>query len=329
MTPAISLRVAAVQVASHADAAEANLSGAEPRVVEAARRGAQLVLCPEFLAPGYVYDEAIWSNAERRGGPTEAWLSRLSHAHSLYLGASYLEAEGDDFYNTFALAAPDGSIAGRVRKESLPGFEGWYFRSSNESKIIETELGRLAIGICQDCHTATFFRRLRSEAPDLILMPHSAPLLAAGADLARQSLREIVPFYAHAFGVPVVLANKARTQSRTPVPGVPGLKVRFSFAGLSSVCSADALIIARLADNEGLALGDVLLNSAKKRRPELPTDPYWSNPPPGSPRLTAALYRGLEKLGRHSYARNARRPLAARAIVSNLDGGFGHPTRAS
>jgi hypothetical protein len=83
---ATSIRVAAVQVASHAGAVLANLARAEPWVVEAARGGAKLVLCPELLAPGYVYDEVIWSSAERRGGPTEAWLTRLSSAHGIHLG---------------------------------------------------------------------------------------------------------------------------------------------------------------------------------------------------------------------------------------------------
>lgn len=315
MSSARSLRVAAVQSASHAGAVLANLARAEAWVVEAARRGAKLVLCPEFLAQGYFYDEAIWSSAERRGGPTEAWLARLSSAHGIHLGAGYLEAEGDDFYNTFALASPSGGIVGRVRKESLPGFEGWFFRSSDEPKVLDTELGRLAIGICQDSHTAAFFRRVRREAPDLILMPHSAPLLTAGAELARESLREIAPFYARTFGVPVVLANKAHTPSQTPVPGLPGLKVPFSFAGLSSVCSAGGGIVHRLADGEGIAIGDVLVDPANKLQPGLPADPYWAHPPPGFPRLTAALYMGMEKLGKWAYARNRRRPLAARAVA--------------
>ncbi len=49
----------------------------------------------------------------------------------------YIEVDGDDFCNTVALAAPDGSVVGWVRKESLPGFEGWYFRSDPGSRVIE------------------------------------------------------------------------------------------------------------------------------------------------------------------------------------------------
>jgi N-carbamoylputrescine amidase len=166
------LRLAGVQVESRNLDVQGNLRRAEALVAVAAQRGAELVLCPEFLAPGYVYDPSIWDVAEPRGGPTELWLARIARQHGLYIGASYLEASGDDFYNTFTLMRPDGTVAGRVRKESLPGFEGWFFRSCSESKVIETEIGRIGVGICHDNNTARFM--LGEPGPvDLLLMPHS------------------------------------------------------------------------------------------------------------------------------------------------------------
>ena len=207
---------------------------------------------------------------------------------------------------------------GRVRKESLPGFEGWYFRGSNAPKVIDTDFGRIAIGICQDNHSARFFRRLMRDDVDLVLMPHSAPCPEAGAESMRESLRAIAPFYARAFGVPVVLANKAHTPSRTPVPGLPGFRMSFTFAGLSSVCDADGRVMDRLADQEGMAIADVTLDPAKKLRPEPPADRYWSLPPPGYPRLAALAYELMEKLGERAYAKNPRRPSAAhRALTSS------------
>jgi len=119
------LRVAGVQVESRTLDVQGNLRRAEALVAVAAERGAELVLCPEFLAPGYVYDPSLWDAAEVRGGPTELWLAQMARQHRLYIGASYLEASGDDFFNTFTLMRPDGTPAGRVRKESLPGFEGY------------------------------------------------------------------------------------------------------------------------------------------------------------------------------------------------------------
>src|SRR5262245_59452756 len=175
MSEARVLRVAAVQVESRNGEVFANLARAEPWVREAAGRGARLVVCPEFLAAGYVYDESIWKSGEAKGGPTESWLARVASTYDVFVGATYLEADGDDFYNTFALASPRGDIVGRVRKQSLPMFEGWYFKSCDRPKFIDTELGRIGVGICHDNQTADFLRHVIREQPDVIVMPHSAP----------------------------------------------------------------------------------------------------------------------------------------------------------
>jgi N-carbamoylputrescine amidase len=309
------LRVAAVQVQSRDGGGEANLARAEPFVAQAAARGARLVLCPEFLAAGYVYDESIWGSGEPAGGPTEAWLRRLAAAHRVYVGATYLEVEGDDFYNTFALAAPDGTVAGRVRKESLPAFEGWFFKSCGRPKVIDTELGRISVGICQDNHTARFFRRVLGDEPDLILMPHSAPCVSFGGPIMREGLREIAPYYARSFGVPVVLANKATGRSRSPVPGVPLVRLPFDFPGLSSVVDSDGRVAERLGADEGVAVADVTIDPARKRRPETPTNIYWSRRPTVLPRLLGAFSVVFEYLGRRAYARNPARAAAARATA--------------
>ena len=312
------LRIAAVQVESHDGAIDANLARAEPFVAEAAAAGAKLVLCPEFLAAGYIYDAAIWKSGELRGGPTERWLTRLAAQHGIYLGASYLEADGDDFFNTFTLAAPDGSIAGRVRKESLPVFEGWYFKSCAQPKTIDTALGRIAVGICQDNHTARFMRQIADASPDLIVMPHSAPCAPFAAPLVREGLDEAPPFYARAFGVPVMLVNKARTRTRSPLPGIPFVRVPFSFPGRSMVVDSDARVIAQLRATEGIVLGDVTLDPARKRRPTVPRG-YWSRRPTRYPRAAGAFLVMMERLGTRAYTASAARVAAARAITGARD----------
>jgi predicted amidohydrolase len=88
MRPPRTLRLAAVQVESRDGEAEANLARAGLLVAEAAARGARLVLCPELLAAGYLYDESIWEAGEPRDGATETWLRRLAAVHRIYLGAS-------------------------------------------------------------------------------------------------------------------------------------------------------------------------------------------------------------------------------------------------
>ncbi len=307
------LGVAAVQVASDNGEVDRNLARAERRVEEAVARRAELVLCPEFLAAGYVYDEAIWRCAERREGPTEAWLSRLGARHGIMIGATYLEVSGEDFFNTFALAGRDGSILGRVRKESLPAFEGWYFKSCDKPKTIDTPFGRIGVGICQDNHTARFFERVIRDAPDLLLMPHSAPCGPLGGSLTRGLLAEVGPHYARAFGIPTVLVNKAVTRSRTPLPGVPLVRLPFVFPGMSTITDSDGHVVDQLADSEGIVVGDVVMDPLRKRIPPAPKSFYWSRPPAFFPRALGLFFAGLERLGKRAYARGDARRRAARS----------------
>jgi N-carbamoylputrescine amidase len=311
------LRVAGVQVESRNGEGEGNLRRAEAFVRLAAEQGAQLVLCPEFLAPGYIYHESIWEAAEQQGGLTEAWLREMSTTHDLYIGASYLEVSGDDFFNTFTLIKPDGSLAGCVRKQSLPAFEGWYFKSSADPKVIDTDLGRIGIGICNDNNTAAFMYSMIQARPDLLLMPHSAPgvqnrWFRLVTHATCQTLDSIAPFYARRFGIPTLMVNKAAGRgSHSPLPLLPFVRLRFRFPGMSVICDADGAVLDKLGDEKGIVIADVVLDASRKRKPcDLPRG-YWSRAPQHFPHVLGMAMRGLEILGKTAYAANPKRPRAA------------------
>jgi N-carbamoylputrescine amidase len=95
----------------------------------AARRGAELILLPELFSTGFELNDRSWQSAEPQGGPSERWLLDTARRHGCHIGGSYLEARGEDFFNTFALAAPDGSIAGRVRKSHPCSIEAYVFKA--------------------------------------------------------------------------------------------------------------------------------------------------------------------------------------------------------
>ncbi len=312
------IRVAGVQALSADGEAAANLAGAAKHVGQAAERGAQLVLCPEFLAAGYRYHASIWQSGEPIGGATEAWLCGLAKTHGIHVGATYLEASGSDFYNTFALAEPGGAICGRVRKESLPAFEGWYFRPSDGPKFIDTALGRLGVGICQDNHTARFARHMQAAAVDLLLMPHSAPCAVSLPSVARatqSSLHTVAEHYAEAFGIPTLMVNKAcGPDSRSPMPLFPFFSLRFRFPGLSRICAAGGQVLDRLSSGEGIVLADVHLDPSQKRRLAQKPTGYWFNPPKELPRLGGALFQTLELIARPAYGISLQRRRVARRL---------------
>ena len=75
-----------------------------------------------------------------------------------------------------------------------------------------------------------------------------------------QRLREVAGFYASHFGVPAVMVNKAAgPDSRSPVPCVPLVRLRFHYVGQSTICDADGNVRDQLDEQEGVVFGEVAL----------------------------------------------------------------------
>lgn len=316
------IRIAGVQATSVNGRGRDNLERATGHVAAAADRGAELILCPEFLAAGYIYEESIWDAAELRGGMTETWLRDMALTSKAYVGASYLEADGDDFFNTFTLVKPDGTVAGRVRKVSLPGCEGWFFKSCSGRKVIDTELGRIGVGICNDNMMASFMRTMHRERVDLMLMPHSAPMVRELPPISRlmhDGLVHLAPFYARQLGVPAVMVNKVSVRgSKTRLPPLPWLKLTFEFVGPSTIADADGKVLDRLDDREGIVVADVVLDPKRRRSAPPATGVYWSRDMAHGAKPVEWLWRGLARLGARAYGLNDRRKTAARAIEREI-----------
>jgi predicted amidohydrolase len=159
-------------------------------------------------------------------------------------------------------------------------------------------------------------RGIADASPDLILLPHSAPCTPVAKNLLREMVGEAAELYARAFGVPVVLVNKARTRTLTPLPQVPFVRMPMAFPGLSTVAEASGRVLMRLGSEEGIAIGDVTLDPARKRRPEVPRG-FWSRAPKRLSRIGAAFFMLMERRAKRVYAKNPARVRAARAIAQS------------
>jgi N-carbamoylputrescine amidase len=265
------LRVAAVQLDCQAGHVQENLEHASCFVETAARRGAQLVLLPELMPSGYQLTEDIWNCAEPLNGPTVAWLKALAQRLGIYLGTSFLEADGEDFYNTFVLITPGGDVAGRVRKSPAPSFEAYIYRAGQDSHVIDTAVGRIGVGICYENLLFERLIELYEAVVDLVLQPAAAgrikPFIPGDVKRFDDMIRRSAPHYARVLGVPVILANRTgRLQTKLPA-GMPDLKS--SFTGLSMIVDSDGAIKAKLGEEEGVIVADVQLDPGLKAREKL------------------------------------------------------------
>ncbi len=173
------LHLAAIQMVSVNGRVTENLTRAEHWAKLAAERRAEVVLLPELFSTGFEINARAWNAAEPQGGPTESWLVATARRHDYFIGGSYLERRGDDFFNTFALAGPTG-IVGRVRKRHPCSVEAYIFKGGDDPHVIETPLGRFGVAICYDSSLREVWDRILASSPDLLLLPMSAPTLALG-----------------------------------------------------------------------------------------------------------------------------------------------------
>jgi N-carbamoylputrescine amidase len=304
------LTLGVVQMDSEVGNVSANLEHAGELVRAAARQGAQIVLTPELMPSGYTLTEAIWDYAEPFDGPTAAWLTRLSKQLKIFLGTTFLEACGEDFYNTFALAAPDGSLVGKVRKDPPASLEAFFYRGGNGPHVIETALGRIGVGICFENLLYEHLLEMQSASVDLILQPMAAgrlkPMKAGDIELFDSMVRRCAPYHARTLGVPVAFSNRTGLIN-TELPGGFG-DFNSSFPGYSRIVDSDGAVKARTQAEEGAIVAEVILSPERKRSKKPPRyGGMWSFPMP----WFAHIWPETQQLGEKDYAENPRRRQAA------------------
>ncbi len=301
------VRLAAVQMESKNGLVQANLEHATPLVEQAARQGAALILLPEFMPCGYIFTTAIWDGAEPKQGPTVQWLCENSKRLGVWLGTSFLEAEGEDFFNTFVLASPDGQEAGRVRKQTAAAFEAFFTRGGPGPHAIDTELGKIGVGICYENQLSYLPQMMCRQSVDLLLMPHSYPKIAQMVF----SLRELAACHARLLGVPAIMCNKSGP-FRTGYPGIPFYQSNSSFPGLSTIADSDGSIKAQLGDEEGIIVKEVTFDPDRKIQKPPRRYGRWA--------LKGPWFRGsvivVETVGRLWYTLSLERKRKARLVSS-------------
>jgi len=310
------LRVAAVQMESKNGLIDDNLKHATKFVDQAAEKGAKLIVLPEFMPTGYLFTSAIWNAAEPREGPTVRWLREQSKRLGVWLGTSFLEAEGKDFFNTFLMTNPNGEEAGRVRKQTPALFEAYFFKGDAGRHVIDTQFGQIGVGICYENQLAYIPQMMHRESVDLLLMPHSAPTPMPNILFSRKqvegykrALQRLAASYSRLLGIPAVMINKCGPW-QTPLPGLPFWNQDSTFPGLSTIADSDGTVKAQMGEEEGIIVEDVTLDPSRKTAVQPKCFGRWAM----KDRMPLALPRVIEALGKVSYSFNSERKRRARQI---------------
>ncbi|KAJ6914780.1 hypothetical protein NC651_016917 [Populus alba x Populus x berolinensis] len=176
--PVTKFKIGLCQLSVTADK-ERNIAHARKAIEEAAAKGAKLVMLPKtfqlMLWVCCVYYRKIWNSpysndsfpvyaedidAGGEASPSTAMLSEAARLLKITIvGGSIPERSGDRLYNTCCVFDSDGKLKAKHRKIHLfdidiPGkitfIESKTLTAGETPTIVDTEVGRIGIGICYD-----------------------------------------------------------------------------------------------------------------------------------------------------------------------------------
>eukprot|EP00884_Botryococcus_braunii_P009222 jgi/Botrbrau1/18300/Bobra.0179s0029.1 len=273
------LRVAAVQMACPDFRFDDNIEKARALAEKAAQQGAQIILLPELFRAGYLMDSRLWKAGELRSdSPTLKFLQDVAIKLKVHIGGTFIEVDGEDFYNTFALVGPAGNILGTVRKAETPSFESFFFRDGGYGPhVIDSDLGAIGVAICYETMCTAILRLFVAKhgivEPDIVLCPFSAPTPTplpgfdqAAVDQYVGILKTVASTLAGLLNVPVVMANKIGPwQQIVPWGANYGTGL---FNGCSTIAAAGGKVLQQEYDAGGaqecVLVHDVELNPLEK-----------------------------------------------------------------
>lgn len=143
---------------------------------EAARRafegGADVVVLPEMIVPGYSADAArIAPLAESVDGPTVTGWQELAVEFGGFVAGGFCEADGSDRFNSAVVVGPDG-VALHYRKLHLFDREKQAFTPGDLGlPVAELPFGTVGLCVCYDLRFVETARALALQGAELILVP--------------------------------------------------------------------------------------------------------------------------------------------------------------
>src|SRR5215467_12565068 len=254
------LRIAIVQMRSVDHDIDGNLKRASEFAEKATAQGAQLVLFPEFMPTGAYLSFDTWDSAEPSNGKTVQWMKSTSGRLHVWLGTSFFEADGEDFYDTFVLTTSEGQEAGRVRKAVPADAEAYFFRGDMGPHILNTAIGKIGIGICAENYYCALPNDLIKQSADLVLMPYAAPDMSETGGLPQPPGTRLATWYAKKVGIPVALVNKVGRSDKPP----PN-EIKSFYPGLSAIVDSDGTVKQSMDNKEGVGIADVALDPSRKK----------------------------------------------------------------
>jgi predicted amidohydrolase len=168
------VRIALCQTLCIESDKEGNLRRIEYALELAAEMDAHIACFGETALLGWINPEAH-DLADPIPGPTTDRLCELAAKHGLMLSIGLCEKDGDKLYDSAVLINAEGHLISKHRKCNILTelMDPPYTPGDPEAvQIVDTEHGRIGMLVCADTFQDDLVERVRSQQPDLLLVPY-------------------------------------------------------------------------------------------------------------------------------------------------------------
>ena len=149
-------------------------------IAEAVDAGAQIVVLPELVTSGYVF-ESTEEAASVAITPQDAvfaeWAAEAARGPAVVIGGFCERGDDGLLYNSAAVVDASG-VLGVYRKTHLWDREKLFFQPGAEApRVFDTPAGRIGVLVCYDLEFPEMTRMLALAGAELIVVPTNWPLV--------------------------------------------------------------------------------------------------------------------------------------------------------
>lgn len=298
------MKVAAIQLNADFADVEANIMKSEQYVKIASSNGAQLVLLPEFFTSAIGFSDKMLDVAHENRSVKKSLL-QWSMQYDVIVGGSYIAFDGNNAYNRFTIAFPDGKTF--EHKKDIPTqFENCYYTSGDESNVLETPIGNIGVALCWEMIRYDTLKRLSGNV-DFVLagscwwdLPIDAPAEREHLRQYNQKLALETPVtFAKLLGVPVVHANHCGKVTAWNFPNADKEQTR-QLVGATQIIDGNGNVISRkpFSDGEGFIYTELSWSIADRKAAQSYPDKYWI---PDLPDSYVSAWENINPKGKEYY----------------------------
>jgi predicted amidohydrolase len=172
-------RIAVAQLPLQVGRPGENREAAAAAVTEAAAAGARLVVLPELVNSGYVFEDAAEARTlaePAEDGPTVSAWRRLARMHDMVIVGGFCELADGRVSNSQVMVDP-GGLRAVYRKAHLWNDEQDVFAPGDaHPPVIRTAIGRIGMMVCYDLEFPEWVRSAALAGADLLAVSTNWPL---------------------------------------------------------------------------------------------------------------------------------------------------------